>query len=481
MATDAGDASRTRSSVFSLDEFEELVSAALGINRFPDEALALAFSPESSSSCPFLSDEINNKVLSSSIYSPLTPGATQARHPPLQDMHPPLDSIDFGRASCVPGLGCAPGSFGQARGGSVPTITLTTPSSPSKSRLVLSKIRKGASAFVARTRTLSTPVRRVTSVAPGRRPPPPLPTQVQFLLNPQNPNHNPIPTVSISATYKNNLQLRSTVSLVDLETFNNNSAYSLATNTADFYDDESDFVPYLPLACQFERAVLNSPSMPSLPSGSRPGTAERSVAIATLARGLPTRTGAGKKEGVPPSALGPDSGGSQTSGSRCVSSSNVHRHVETRRRTVSAATTSSATSASDSASPVTPRSVAFLATARAIASDQSGGEHDRDGASFLSLDSGDTDEEEAAAGLALPEHGDGLFDQDDDDPFAKGSVQVVRTKSRAKPTFQLYNPNLIIGPGSAGEPVIVSNARSQPSHNNKGTYEIMYYFAHVSC
>ena len=451
----ATDASRTRSSVFSLDEFEELVSAALGINRFPDEALALAFNPESFSSCPFLSDENSNNVLSSSIYSPLTQGATQ-RHPPLQDMHPPLDSIDFGRASCVPGLGCAPGSFGQARGGSVPTITLTAPSSPSKSRLVLSKLRKGASAFVARTRTLSMPVRRVTSVAPDRRPPPPLPAQaqVQFLLNPQNPNYQPIPTVSISATYKNNLQLRSTVSLVDLETFNNNSAYSLATNTADFYDDESDFVPYLPLACQFERAVLNSPSMPSLPSGSRPGTAERSVAIATLARGLPTRTGAGKKEGVPPSAR--DRG-------------------ETRRRTVSAATTSSATSASDSASPVTPRSVAFLATARALASDQSGGEHDRDESSFLSLDSGDTEEEEeaAAAGVALPERGDGLFGQDVEDPFAKGSVQVVRTKSRAKPTFQLYNPNLIIGPGSAGEPVIVSNARSQPSRNNKGTYGIM--------
>ena len=213
-------------------------------------------------------------------------------------------------------------------------------------------------------------------------------------------------------------------------------------------------MPYLPLACQFERAVLNSPSMPSLPSGSRPGTAERSVAIATLARGLPTRTGAGKKEGVPPSAR--DRG-------------------ETRRRTVSAATTSSATSASDSASPVTPRSVAFLATARALASDQSGGEHDRDESSFLSLDSGDTDEEEeaAAAGVALPERGDGLFGQDVEDPFAKGSVQVVRTKSRAKPTFQLYNPNLIIGPGSAGEPVIVSNARSQPSRNNKGTYGIM--------
>lgn len=447
------------------------MSAALGINsdRFPDEVLALAFSPESSSSCPFLSNENNNKVLSSCIYSPLAPGPTQAlhsqRHPPLQDMHPPLDSIDFGRASCVPGLGCAPGSFGQARGGSVPTITLTTPSSPSKSRLVLSKIRKGASAFVARTRTLSTPVRRVTSGAPDRRqPPPPLPTHVQFILNPHNPNYQPIPTVSISATSKNNLQLRSSVSLVDLETFNNNSAFSLATNTADFYDDESDFVPYLPLACQFERAVLNSPSMPSLPSGSKPGTAERSVAIAALARGLPTRTnGIGRKEGVPPSALRPE-----TSRSRCVSGSNVRRDcVETRRRTLSAATTSSATSASDSASPVTPRSVAFLATARAIASDQSG-EHERDGASFLSFDSGDTDEEEAenrAAGLALPGHGDGLFDEDDDDPFAKGSVQIVRTKSRAKPAFQLYNPNLIIGPGSAGEPVIVSNARSQQSHS----------------
>lgn len=51
---------------------------------------------------------------------------------------------------------------------------------------------------------------------------------------------------------------------------------------------------------------------------------------------------------------------------------------------------------------------------------------------------------------------DELFDQGD--PFAKGSVQVVRTKSSAKPTIQLYNPNLIIGPGSAGEPVIVSKA-----------------------
>ena len=466
----ATDASGTRCSVFSLDEFEELVSAALGINsdRFPDEALALAFSPESFSSCPFLSNENNNNVLSSRIYSPLTPGATQ-----VHDMHPPLDSIDFGRASCVPGLGCAPGSFGQARGGSVPTITLTTPSEPSKSRLVLSKIRKGASAFVARTRTLSTPVRRVTSLAPDRRPPP-LP-QVQFILNPQNPDYRPIPTVSISTTYKNNVQLRSTVSLVDLDAFNNNSAYSLATNTADFYDDESDFVPYLPLACQFERAVLNSPSMPSLPSGSRPGTAERSVAIAALARGLPTRTGAGKKEGLPPSALRPDSGGSQTSGSRRVSSGNGRRDcVEGRRRTLSAATTSSATSASDSASPVTPRSVAFVATARAIAGDQNG-EGERDGASFLSFDSGGTDDEDAgnsAAGLALPGHGDGLFDQGDDDPFAKGSVQVVRTKSRAKPTFQLYNPNIIIGPGSAGEPVIVSNARSQQSHS-KGAYGIM--------
>ncbi|KAF8337676.1 hypothetical protein F5887DRAFT_984376, partial [Amanita rubescens] len=178
MASEVQDASRTRSSAFSLIEFEELVSVALDIN----------------------SDR-----------------ASQALHSQQDDMYPPLDSIDFGRASCVPGLGCAPGcsSSGQLRLGSVPTITLTTPipSSPSKSRLVLDKIKRGASAFVARTRTLSTPVKRVT--ISGRTPPPPLPTQ--SALNPRNTNYRPIPT--------NNLQLRSTVSLVDLESFNNNSAY----------------------------------------------------------------------------------------------------------------------------------------------------------------------------------------------------------------------------------------------------------------
>lgn len=371
-------------------------------------------------------------------------------------MHPPLDSIDFGRASCVPGLGCAPScsSSGQLRLGSVPTITLTAPvpSSPSKSRLVLNKIKRGASAFVARTRTLSTPVKRVTT--PGRSPPPPLPTQIT--LNPRNPNYRPIPTVSISAAFKNNLQLRSTVSLLDLESFNNNSAYSLATNTADFYDDESDFVPYLPLACQYERAGLKSPSMPTLLPGSKPGNSGRAVTIAAPVRVPAARTGVGTREGAPSSQR-----------SRCISGGNSpNRNMESRRRTLSAATTSSAASASDSASPVTPRSVAFLATAHAVSSDQNG-DTERDRASFLSLDSGESGDERVDNGQG---QSDVIFDEDGD-PFAKGSVQIVRTKSRAKPAFQLYNPDLIIGPGSAGEPVVVSEARR---NNNKGMKSLFF-------
>lgn len=62
MANDAQDASRTRTSAFSLVEFEELVSVALDINsdRFPDGTLALTFNPE----CPFPSHKNDNKVLS---------------------------------------------------------------------------------------------------------------------------------------------------------------------------------------------------------------------------------------------------------------------------------------------------------------------------------------------------------------------------------------------------------------------------------
>lgn len=140
--------------------------------------------------------------------------------------------------------------------------------------------------------------------------------------------------------------------------------------------------------------------------------------------------------------------------------------MESRRRTLSAATTSSAASASDSASPVTPRSVAFLATAHAVSSDQNG-DTERDRASFLSLDSGESGDERVDNGQG---QSDVIFDEDGD-PFAKGSVQIVRTKSRAKPAFQLYNPDLIIGPGSAGEPVVVSEARR---NNNKGMKSLFF-------
>ncbi len=204
--------------------------------------------------------------------------------------------------------------------------------------------------------------------------------------------------------------------------------------------------------------------MPTLLPGSKIGNAGRAVTIAAPARVPAARTGVGTREGAPSSQR-----------SRCISSGNPPNrnsaHIESRRRTLSAATTSSATSASDSASPVTPRSVAFLATGRAVASDQNG-DAERDAASFLSLDSGDSGDERVDNGLGIPGQSDGVF-VEDNDPFAKGSVQIVRTKSRAKPTFQLYNPDLIIGPGSAGEPVVISEARSH-RNNNKGM--ILHFF-----
>ncbi|KAK2459784.1 hypothetical protein APHAL10511_008216 [Amanita phalloides] len=458
--------SRTRFSAFSLDEFEQLVSVALDLNsdRFPDGTLALAFSPESASSCPFLSSKSGDNARSPHIYFP---GASSARplrqqHLTPGQMHPPLDSIDFGRVSCVPGLGCAQSSasstssFVGLRRDSVPTITLTTPPSPSKTRLV-DKIRRGASAFVARTRTLSSPVK----LSSQTRKPPPLPTQ--HTLNPDNPDFRPIPTISITAAFKNNIQLRSTVSLLDLEWFNNNSACSLATNTADFYDDESDFVPYLPLACQYERAFPKSPSAPSL-LGARPDIAERP--LATLAKGSPRRSRG--KTSPSPSCSG--SGGNRTARNRCVSSGHLqHRNsrTESRRRTLSA---SSVNSASDSASPVTPRSGAFKAT---VCAAQSGPSQDpeRDGSSsFISFDSEESEDEKIGNGVdgSIAKEQRSAYD-DQADPFAKGSVQIVRTKSRAKPTFQLYNPNLIIGPGSAGEPVTISNARTELSNKASRT------------
>ncbi|KIL62160.1 hypothetical protein M378DRAFT_12995 [Amanita muscaria Koide BX008] len=448
--------SSRRSSSFSLAEFAQLVSAALDINsdRFPDAALRLAFNPES---CPFLSSQDNKVHCARPFIYPKTIDATSARrwqyqHQFREDMymHPPVESIDFGRVNCVP---CTPASFPNAgKSPSVPVITITTPPSPSRPSQVFQKIRKGAKAIVTRTRTFSSPA-KVPSLRSQPREHRPLPTQI--LLNPDNPNHEPIPTLSISSSFKNNIHLRSTVSLLDLECFNNNSAYSLATNTADFYDDESDFVPYLPLACQYERAFPKSPSTPALsPTFPTLPPVATAVTIADPPKPAP-RTGIGTDIAVD-SRTGLK--GSSTGRNRCISTGQIQNpgpRLERRKRALSAATDSSAASSTtDAASPITPRSSTFMAGVRAIKSDR--GEV-RPSSSF-SLDStGDSDalgDEKGSRRLC--------FD-DSDDPFAKGSVQIIRSKSRAKPAFHLYNPQFIIGPGSAksGDSVVATSSESE--------------------
>ncbi|KAF8627292.1 hypothetical protein AX17_006337 [Amanita inopinata Kibby_2008] len=455
---------QTRRSVFTLAEFAQLVSAALDINsdRFPEGSLALTFDPDSPSSSSFSHDNCpfcNNDTAALDDFQPFSPSPPS---PPSQGSQV-MDSFDLERGSCVPGLvlpRCTP-SPNMAMGTSrpipspknatkrpvisastpqLPTIVLTAPgpttspipASHSKSRQVLNKIKRQASAFVLRTRTLSST--SFKSHSPFRSTVHSL--QQQYLHPTPNGGFDSldtIPTVSIAACYKNNVHLRSAISLVDLESFNNNSAYSLATNTADFYDDESDFVPYLPLACQYERVFPKSPSMPLLPSKSG---AVRSGTNANAKAGV-----TGSRNGAAGSSF------ARNIRNRCTSSGNIHRHhsrTGRRKRTLSAATSSTvttittSTSVTDPASPVTPRSAAFLALTgvRGVTVVRRVSNYSVDsGAEDCRSDGGDEENVDLSWLEMAGTYGEY------DDPFAKDSIQIIRRKSRPKASFQeLCNP-----------------------------------------
>ncbi|PFH48286.1 hypothetical protein AMATHDRAFT_5955 [Amanita thiersii Skay4041] len=445
-----------RDTVFSLAEFRELVSAALDINsdRIPD--LTLAISPETPSTSFSFSRHNQQQPLFSPPAGCGSPSPSLSAHrrpqpPPTPAI--PMDSIDLGRGSCISSLvrcspisGTSPAPNNPSLLNPPPALSVSpaTPMSPSKPRQVLDRLKHQASVLVSRTRTISTSSNKRQSSRSTLAP----------LIHTTSPGNDaddrflkPIPIVSISACYKNNVHLRSAVSLLDVSQYNNalspnnNSMFSLATNTPDFYDDESDFVPYLPLACQYERAFHRSPSLPSLvmstPSGSRPGTASsRTSSSRLVAFPVPHR---------------PNSSDSKRSGSS--SSPRMERdlrlqaldpHHTARRRTLSAATTSTVTTfttittVTDPSSPVTPRSPPFISDARTS--------QGLDGGRSMSIDTLDS---EVSVGTSVDSFGMqrlsgvgvDVYDEDQD-PFAKGSVQVVRTKSRSKMPLQLYNSNL---------------------------------------